>query len=403
MHQLADRQAAVIRLIPLSNNHLNCCLRSEIPTLERATWWAVQQGARAAAAARLRTHLGGPTETFAALEAALLRALALLEHTERSGLDASEKAAGHAGGTGGDSSVAALQAKPRRRRSPEQPPGSGSGAAAPVAGSSGADASGGPATAALGKIRVIRKQPAVLAMPQKQSVADRQHISSTESRRSRGAAAPGLPIGGSGGTTAAAASSSRWQSAEAPTVETESPAALRARAALLLEFLAALERILYVAFEGCLGRKPSPAAAATFFVQNRKVPAYQCVHSSCRAAICISIHPRFLSSATSRPLCACRNACSTITCSLFAALVTNAVKSATVHRAVTWHWGMVSASCPDRCARSGSHACARCGCGRPPPPAAMRWQRSLPWSDCRTCERGRVVWPLGWKRRGSSW
>ena len=54
-----------------------CC--SELCTLERAAWWAVQQGARAVAAARLRTPLGNPTQTFAALEAALLRALPALE------------------------------------------------------------------------------------------------------------------------------------------------------------------------------------------------------------------------------------------------------------------------------------------------------------------------------------
>lgn len=64
----------------------------------------------------------------------------------------------------------------------------------------------------------------------------------------------------------------------------ESLPALRARTALLLEFAAALERILHAAFEGGLDRRPPPAAAGAFFVQNRKVvllPAAPCDRLSC--------------------------------------------------------------------------------------------------------------------------
>lgn len=39
---------------------------------------------------------------------------------------------------------------------------------------------------------------------------------------------------------------------------------------LLLEFMGALERNLYAAYEGSCLRAPTPTAAATFFYQNRK-------------------------------------------------------------------------------------------------------------------------------------
>lgn len=68
--------------------------RSELCTLERAAWWAVQQGARAVAAARLRTPLGNPTQTFAALEAALLRALPTLEQGPQQGESHATRATG---------------------------------------------------------------------------------------------------------------------------------------------------------------------------------------------------------------------------------------------------------------------------------------------------------------------
>ena len=74
---LQRRTSAVVLLLP----HLNWCRRSELCTLERAAWWAAQQAARAVAAARLRSPLGGPTQTFAALEAALLRALSALKRS----------------------------------------------------------------------------------------------------------------------------------------------------------------------------------------------------------------------------------------------------------------------------------------------------------------------------------
>ena len=44
------------------------------------------------------------------------------------------------------------------------------------------------------------------------------------------------------------------------------------RTLLLLEFMGALERNLYTAYDGsCLRAAPTAAAAATFFHQNRKV------------------------------------------------------------------------------------------------------------------------------------
>lgn len=51
---------------------MTCTCGREGATLDYTDWWAVQEAARQCVAARLRTHVGGPTQTFAALEKALL-------------------------------------------------------------------------------------------------------------------------------------------------------------------------------------------------------------------------------------------------------------------------------------------------------------------------------------------
>ena len=47
----------------------------EVGSESMAAWWAVQEAARHCVSARLRTHFGNPTQTFAALERALQHAL----------------------------------------------------------------------------------------------------------------------------------------------------------------------------------------------------------------------------------------------------------------------------------------------------------------------------------------
>ena len=51
---------------------------------DAAAWWAVQEAARHCVANRLRTHLGGPTHTFAALEK-MLQAVAAMQYAEEDG------------------------------------------------------------------------------------------------------------------------------------------------------------------------------------------------------------------------------------------------------------------------------------------------------------------------------
>jgi PI-3-kinase-related kinase SMG-1 len=51
---------------------------------DAAAWWAVQEAARHCVANRLRTHLGGPTHTFAALEK-MLQAVAAMRFAEEDG------------------------------------------------------------------------------------------------------------------------------------------------------------------------------------------------------------------------------------------------------------------------------------------------------------------------------
>jgi len=59
------------------SNHVQC----RTPTsYAEAACWAVQESARQCVAARLRTHYGGPAQTFAALEAGLEARLSKVRH-----------------------------------------------------------------------------------------------------------------------------------------------------------------------------------------------------------------------------------------------------------------------------------------------------------------------------------
>ena len=50
----------------------HCFCNREGRSAAFTSWWAVQEAARHCVTSRLRTHLGGPTQTFAAMEQAML-------------------------------------------------------------------------------------------------------------------------------------------------------------------------------------------------------------------------------------------------------------------------------------------------------------------------------------------
>lgn len=52
---------------------MHCCVCSELTALPQAALFALHEAARQCVATRLKTHLGGPTQTFAALDQALQR------------------------------------------------------------------------------------------------------------------------------------------------------------------------------------------------------------------------------------------------------------------------------------------------------------------------------------------
>lgn len=254
----------------------------------------MQQGARAAAANRMRTHFGGPTQTFAGLEAALAAALATLERTAQLGnaapVPTAADAAGGGGGGGGDSAAGGApsadasseqdgDARPQLSQRGEVP-------AAEAPGSGCADA-GGVAPAA--KLKVLnrglqtseaggqRRAPAALApskmLPGARQLQARAGVSArTASPHDGGGAGAGTGGGGrSGGSGRIDAQAQEAAAAAVAAPLAETLPAVRCRVALLLEFLAALERFLHAAFEGSLDRRPPPATATAFFVQNRKV------------------------------------------------------------------------------------------------------------------------------------
>ncbi len=253
----------------------------------------MQQGARAAAAHRMRTHFGGPTQTFAGLETALAAALATLERTAQldnaAPVPTVADAAGGGGG-GGDSQAdsAAGSGAPSADASSEQDGDArpqlsqrGGDPAAEAPGGSGAD-DGGAAPAA--KLKVLsrglqtsaaggqRRAPAALAPRARQFLARAGVPARAASTRDGGGAGAGTGGGGrsgGGGRIDAQAQEAAAAAVAAPSAETLP--AVRCRVALLLEFLAALERFLHAAFEGSLDRRPPPATATAFFLQNRKV------------------------------------------------------------------------------------------------------------------------------------
>lgn len=249
----------------------------------------MQQGARAAAAHRMRTHFGGPTQTFAGLETALAAALTTLERTAQldnaagGGVGGGDSQADSAAGSGAPSADASSEqdgdARPQLSQRGEIP-------AAEAPGSGGADA-GGVAPAA--KLKVLsrglqtseagglHRAPAALA-PSKMLPRARQlparagapvQAASPRGGGGAGAGTGGGSRSGGGGRIGAQAQEAAAAAAAAPLAETLP--AVRCRVALLLEFLAALERFLHAAFEGSLDRRPPPATATAFFLQNRKV------------------------------------------------------------------------------------------------------------------------------------
>lgn len=202
----------------------------DLTTLEGMAWWAVQQAAATAAARRLRTHLGGPTDTFAALERSLAAALSALNPT------------------------ATASPGPQDRFTTQNVQ------AAAVVGATGEPTSSG--------FHHDMSQRGDMQGSTQVKLARRQDTQA-------GGQAPKLlvrapPAAPAKQSTAAGGGSSKPKAA--PAGKPELRAVLLRRLPLLLEFVAALEKLLHACFEGTLARSvPSGNSAAVFFTQNRKV------------------------------------------------------------------------------------------------------------------------------------
>lgn len=182
-------------------------------------WWAVQQAAATAVARRLRTHVGGPTETFAALERSLATALAALQPPPAAAPAANEVP------------IDVYHSGFRDERSQR------------------GDTDGST------QARLLRRQ------------------SSTQAPKLLTRAPPTPPP---------AAVGTRSGSGEAGALP-EGRAALLRRLPLLLEWVSALEKALHACFEGTLARTAPAGGAASFFTQNRKVHSLRAASMIMRA------------------------------------------------------------------------------------------------------------------------
>ena len=177
-------------------------------------------------ARRLRTHVGGPTETFAALERSLATAFAAL-----------------------------------------QPP----PAASPRADET-------PADVFHSGFRDDRSQRGDTDGSTQARLSRRPGCGGTPAPKLLTRAPPTPP------PTAAAAAGARAGSDEAGAPR-ESRAALQRRLPLLLEWVSALEKALHACFEGTLARTAPAGGAASFFTQNRKVHSLRVARVSMRYRI----------------------------------------------------------------------------------------------------------------------
>ena len=87
----------------LACRRASCCL-------SQGAWWAVQEAAKQCVALRLRTHLGGPAQTLAALEQAVLAAVAALQQEQPLLQPQAQQAPGQGQGGSGDEAPVASSA-----------------------------------------------------------------------------------------------------------------------------------------------------------------------------------------------------------------------------------------------------------------------------------------------------